>query len=92
MTAGPDGALWFTNGDAIGRLTTNGLVSTYRNKIIHWPRGITLGPDGALWFANADGKSIGRVRVVPPASCQRPSPFQRCRPRFACQPGGLKLL
>ena len=50
ITAGPDGALWFTDYDnAIGRITTAGAVTLYPG-----PTGpsyaITTGPDGALWF------------------------------------------
>ena len=30
ITAGPDGALWFTNGaDSIGRITTKGAITLY---------------------------------------------------------------
>jgi virginiamycin B lyase len=59
IAAGSDGALWFTNGDSIGRITSRGVVSVYRHKSIRWPAAITAGPDGALWFTNAT--SIGRI-------------------------------
>ena len=57
ITAGPDGALWFTNdvfgaGGWIGRITTAGKVTVYRDKGIEGAHGITAGPDGALWFTN----------------------------------------
>jgi virginiamycin B lyase len=59
ITAGADGALWFTNSDSIGRITTKGKVPVYEHPGIDFSRGITVGPDGALWFTNSD--SIGRL-------------------------------
>src|SRR5450755_1737484 len=53
ITAGPDGALWFTEeiGNNIGRITTAGVVTEYP---VPTPNGqlfaITSGPDEALWF------------------------------------------
>ena len=61
LTAGPDGAVWFTEKQAatIGRITTKGAVQLYPlpspmpgyspPQVI----GITTGSDGALWFASA---------------------------------------
>jgi streptogramin lyase len=61
ITAGPDGALWFTNpgNNSIGRITTSGAITSYTDPSIQDPTGITTGPDGALWFTNSD--SIGRI-------------------------------
>ena len=59
--AGPDGALWFTNRDSIGRITTGGTVTSYSDASISGPWGIAAGPDGALWFTNYRGNSIGRI-------------------------------
>lgn len=64
MTAGPDGALWFTNSssNSIGRITTTGKVTGYRSPHIEAPWAITTGPDRALWFTNwAYTASIGRI-------------------------------
>ena len=66
ITAGPDGALWFTNfyRDSIGRITTAGTVTTYADVTVgrfNRPWGIAAGPDGALWFTNYYGESIGRI-------------------------------
>ena len=62
ITAGPDGALWFTNYDnsSIGRITPGGKVSSFTDKGISRPYGITTGPDGALWFTNGT-HAIGRI-------------------------------
>ena len=62
LTAGPDGALWFTAGQSVVRMTTDGQTTEYR-----WGgrdnRGgsIMAGPDGALWFTNRFARWIGRV-------------------------------
>src|SRR5262249_42357768 len=51
ITAGPDGALWFCNDDAIGRMTIDGDVTMYQTSSAMSPSGsITVGSDGALWF------------------------------------------
>ena len=59
---GPDGALWFTAGYIIGRITTSGAFSYY--PVSFTPEGgIAVGPDDALWFTGSDASvgSIGRV-------------------------------
>ena len=63
ITAGPDGALWFTNpgNNSIGRITTGGAVTNYTGTGISSPGVITAGPDGALWFTNSGNNSIGRI-------------------------------
>ena len=53
ITAGPDGALWFTglSGNRIGRITTAGVITEFTVPTADSvPIGITAGPDGALWF------------------------------------------
>ena len=58
ITAGPDGALWFTErADKIGRITTAGAITEYLVPTANSnPSGITLGPDGALWFTEFLGQ------------------------------------
>jgi virginiamycin B lyase len=64
ITAGPDGALWFTEGTAnkIGRITTAGSFTEYP---VPTPNSgldpITAGPDGALWFTEGFAQKIGRI-------------------------------
>lgn len=67
LTAGPDGALWFTqrdfaNGRTIGRMTLAGTVSEFpisgSNPL---PNSIVSGPDGALWFADYGNGQIDRM-------------------------------
>jgi len=65
ITEGPDGALWFTNGvNAIGRITTAGVVTTFTDAKISSAGSITAGPDGALWFTNGGINSIGRITTA----------------------------
>jgi virginiamycin B lyase len=69
ITAGPDGALWFTEHwrDVIGRITTSGQLREFPlpagTGAPSIPQGveITTGPDGALWFINSGGNEIGRI-------------------------------
>src|SRR5437879_3620662 len=67
ITAGPDGALWFTDsvngtGSKIGRITTDGTISLFavptNNSELD---SITVGPDGALWFTDLANSVIGRI-------------------------------
>jgi len=65
ITAGPDGALWFTAFTEIGRITTSGAVTMYSAGIsaspgLTSPQGITVGPDGALWFTENSGR-VARI-------------------------------
>ncbi len=67
ITAGPDGALWFTTGGdqgSIGRITTAGAVSIYSDASISGALDIRVGPDGALWFTNITAGSIGRITTA----------------------------
>ena len=68
ITAGPDGALWFSELSAsrIGRITTAGAFTEYSIPTADGqPQGITAGPDGALWFTETSNSTgiarIGRV-------------------------------
>ena len=65
ITAGSDGALWFTNGGgaSIGRITTSGAITDFVNGgQINEPTGDCLGmPDGVLWFTNYPLNTIGRI-------------------------------
>ena len=77
IVAGPDGALWFTEGSPyidvnpgkIGRITTAGEVTSYSDPSIDVPTGITTGPDGAVWFTSYGNNRIGRIAIVPPSGC-----------------------
>jgi virginiamycin B lyase len=73
VVTGPDGALWLTEGNKIAKF-----VKTGRNPVIteipvptpgSAPDGIASGPDGNIWFTERTGNKIGRVNLIPPATC-----------------------
>ncbi len=68
ITAGPDGALWFTeqNGNNIGRITTAGVVTEYPVPTANsrQPEGTASGPDGALWFTEQNGGTTYSGRIT----------------------------
>jgi streptogramin lyase len=64
ITTGPDGNLWFTEGNAnkIARMTTAGVVTEFSLLTANaLPLGITAGSDGNLWFAEYSANQIGRI-------------------------------
>jgi virginiamycin B lyase len=69
IITGPDGALWFTEGNTlqpgsrkIGRITSAGVITEYAVDLGAGPFGITVGSDGALWFSETD--KIGRITTA----------------------------
>ncbi|MGO9467352.1 MAG: Ig-like domain-containing protein [Isosphaeraceae bacterium] len=69
ITAGPDGALWFTGVPGeVGRITTAGVVTEFAVPVgtSGTPAtltSITKGPDGALWFTGVSGE-VGRITTA----------------------------
>lgn len=61
IAVGSDGALWFTypTSNAIGRITTKGVLASFTGSSISDPVQIAAGPDGALWFTETN--AIGRI-------------------------------
>jgi len=67
ITTGPDGNLWFLEGDAdgVGRITPMGTLTEF--SVPSAPGGYTgtgaiiTGPDGNLWFTESLAKKIGRI-------------------------------
>jgi len=74
ITAGPDGALWFTlfNSRFIGKITTAGQAAFFTTPALPAATvdALTTGPDGALWFT-ADGGNSGPTFGGPPAAVGR---------------------
>jgi streptogramin lyase len=62
ITAGPDGALWFTTENSlIGRISTDGTITEYKvSGLTASASSIVAGPDGALWFTGVSGE-LGRI-------------------------------
>jgi streptogramin lyase len=89
ITAGPDGAVWFTEGASawlsegglarIGRITTTGAVSEFALPAGSAPTGIVAGPDGNLWFTESSGNKIGRMTTTG-AVTEFPIPTPGSRP------------
>lgn len=62
IAAGPDGNLWFTDSNKIGKITTSGTVTEYSLlSAFGIPHGIASGPDGNLWFTDRSLSRIGRI-------------------------------
>jgi streptogramin lyase len=63
ITAGPDGNLWFTEGQGgIVRISTSGVFTFFSVPTANSePAGITAGPDGNIWFTEFGGNNIGRI-------------------------------
>jgi virginiamycin B lyase len=65
ITAGPDGAIWYTvccggpSPNSIGRTTIGGNFTRFT--LTAAPAGITPGPDGALWFTESGANKLGRI-------------------------------
>jgi streptogramin lyase len=70
ITAGPDGALWFTEVGGIGRITTSGAIQQFAIPQVgnYGVTTITAGPDGAVWFAYSNDLEstvgIGRITTT----------------------------
>jgi streptogramin lyase len=70
LAAGPDGNLWFTEGERyastcsnhIGKITTGGAVTEYLLPNVNAdPCVIATGSDGNLWFAEFNQNKIGKI-------------------------------
>lgn len=65
ITTGPDGNLWFTASNLIGRMTTDGKLTTFPLPTANaTPVGITTAPDGNLWFVETGANQIGRITTA----------------------------
>jgi hypothetical protein len=61
ITTGADGALWFSHGTELGRITVDGQLRKYRiDQFGVDANSITTGPDGALWLTDYLSR-VGRV-------------------------------
>lgn len=53
LASGQDGAIWFTDGSGIGRITTSGVVRRFQPQNCSGcndVNGVTAGPDGRIWY------------------------------------------
>jgi len=65
ITAGPDGALWYTfpSLSSLGRITTNGAISELVLPQGSDPFAIVSGPDGRLWFTELNANRLTRLEA-----------------------------
>jgi len=90
ITAGPDGALWFTESASgkVGRITLSGAVTEFPGDGALGS--IVSGPDGALWFTTCCGP-IGRL-TTSGIFTQYPIPFPYSATEIAAGPDGALWL
>ena len=75
IAAGPDGNLWFTGYNSIGRITTAGVAAAFPHPTATGGLGgIAAGIDGNLWFTEASpafgvAGAIGRITTGPTGPC-----------------------
>ena len=60
ITAGPDGSLWFTSANGVGRITPSRAI-TYFPAPVNGDVGIAAGPDGNIWLTEWGATDIGRI-------------------------------
>jgi virginiamycin B lyase len=62
ITSGSLGSVWFSLGNAIGRIDQQGQISTYpvptANANVGW---VTANPENSVWFAERGSAKIGRI-------------------------------
>jgi streptogramin lyase len=64
ITAGPDGNVWFTAPypvRVIGRIASDGTVTTWSLPEDSKPMSIAAGPDGRLWYTDDSRAKMGRI-------------------------------
>lgn len=68
ITAGPGGALWYTCGSGIAKITPAGKITDYPLPVALTPLSeepevvsIATGPDGNLWFTDKGGNYVGKL-------------------------------
>lgn len=62
VALGPDGNVWFTASDMIGKITPSGTITRFTPPTeASSPFDITAGADGNLWFTERNTGKIGRI-------------------------------
>ena len=87
IAAGPDGNIWFTAVNKVGRISTSGQIAEFPLPQYYMPIRIAAGPDGNVWFTEETpgGSAIGRVTPAG-AITQFPLPEQEAS-AIAIAPG-----
>ena len=82
-----DGAVWFTDPDSpyIGRITTNGTVSTYIPQHSNGsPQCICAGQNGMCWFTDGSLNVVGGIDPATRKTYEIPVPTPGCTPAGIC--------
>lgn len=64
VAPGPDGNVWFSEFDHIGKITPAGKITEFKYPSGYSANnygGVTSGSDGNVWFAQSTGNAIGRI-------------------------------
>jgi len=63
IAAGPDGNVWFTATNSVGRISPSGQIAEFQLPQYYMPTRIAAGPDGNVWFTEeaAGTPAVGRV-------------------------------
>lgn len=61
--AGPDGNIWYTGANRIGKVTSSGTFTQYLSPLNdgRYPNDITTGPDGNIWYSENPANSTSRI-------------------------------
>jgi virginiamycin B lyase len=62
VVLGPDGNIWLTAQGLVGRLTPDGVMTTFPIGNSR-PYEIVAGPDGAMWFSDRGNNALGRITM-----------------------------
>ncbi len=76
IAAGPDGNVWFTAQDYVGKMTPTGEVGEYLTNVYSSTMGIASGADGNMWFTT--GEAVGSI--APPGEVARPFEVRAASP------------
>lgn len=61
IAAGPDGNMWFTGNNKVGRITPAGVITEFPVAFGSSSDGIAAGPDGNIWFSGRNTNKVGRI-------------------------------
>ncbi|HEU5248890.1 MAG TPA: hypothetical protein VFW15_02795 [Thermoanaerobaculia bacterium] len=78
---GPDGNVWFTVANRVGRITPSGTITSYDLSTANSrPTAIVAGPDGNLWFLEESARRVARVSTAGSIT-EYPIPAANAAPR-----------
>jgi virginiamycin B lyase len=93
IATGPDGNVWFTEYNHVGKIDTKGKITEYPYPTqpgVNTYGGITAGPDGNMWFAESTNNAIGVIKPSTGKITEYPIP-QECSPAPIVSPSDGNL-